>query len=57
LIAVYGLFITPIGWTNALWIWLYALVWFFFNDAIKVMATRFLLQKNHREEQESQTAN
>ncbi len=49
LIAVYGVFITPIGWTNALWIWLYALVWFFFNDAVKVTAMRFLLQKNHRE--------
>jgi H+-transporting ATPase len=54
LIAVYGIFITPIGWTNALWIWLYALVWFFFNDAIKVMTTRFLLQKNQRVEPGSQ---
>jgi H+-transporting ATPase len=54
LIAVYGIFITPIGWTNALWIWLYAMVWFLFNDAIKVLATRFLVQKNQRVEPGSQ---
>ena len=42
LIAVYGLLITPIGWEYALWMWLYALVWFLINDAIKVLTYRML---------------
>ncbi len=46
LIAVYGLFITPIGWEYALWIWLYALVWFFINDAFKMLTYRMLRRKN-----------
>jgi H+-transporting ATPase len=35
LIAVYGVFVTPVGWEGALWIWAYALVWFLINDVIK----------------------
>lgn len=42
LIAVYGVFITPIGWEYALWMWAYALVWFVFNDAVKIATYRFL---------------
>ncbi|MBQ0721428.1 MAG: HAD-IC family P-type ATPase [Gammaproteobacteria bacterium] len=42
LFAVYGFMITPIGWESALWIWLYALVWFFINDAVKVLTYRVL---------------
>ena len=42
LIAVYGLFITPIGWIYALWIWLYALAWFLINDIVKIWTTRLL---------------
>ncbi len=42
LIAVYGIFITPIGWEYALWMWAYALLWFVFNDAVKVASYRFL---------------
>lgn len=44
LLAVYGIFVTPIGWEYALWIWLYALIWFVINDAIK-LTTYKLLQK------------
>ena len=37
IIAVYGFdLITPIGWEWALFIWGYALVWFIFNDAVKM---------------------
>ncbi|MCD4783727.1 MAG: plasma-membrane proton-efflux P-type ATPase [Candidatus Eremiobacteraeota bacterium] len=36
LVAVYGLFVVPIGWTLALWIWVYALVWFVATDFLKV---------------------
>jgi len=42
LIAVYGFFITPIGWEYAMWMWAYAMAWFVFNDVIKVVSYRFL---------------
>ena len=36
-IAVYGFgLITPVGWGWALFIWGYAMVWFFFNDVVKM---------------------
>gem|GEM_PF-6479865 len=40
LIAVYGVFIPAIGWEYALWMWVYALVCFVFNDAVKVATYR-----------------
>jgi H+-transporting ATPase len=40
LIAVYGLFMTPIGWSWALFVWAYALVWFLVNDRVKLLAYR-----------------
>jgi H+-transporting ATPase len=40
LIAVYGLFMEPIGWTYAMYIWLYATGWFVLNDFIKVAVFR-----------------
>jgi H+-transporting ATPase len=39
-IAVYGLFMAPIGWKWALLVWGYALVWFFFNDRVKLATYR-----------------
>jgi H+-transporting ATPase len=39
-IAVYGLFMTPLGWGWALFVWGYALAWFLFNDRIKLLAYR-----------------
>ncbi|HEY5367656.1 MAG TPA: plasma-membrane proton-efflux P-type ATPase [Hanamia sp.] len=38
LIAVYGLFMTPLGWGWAGFVWGYALVWFLINDRIKLLA-------------------
>ena len=38
LIAVYGLFMTPLGWGWALFVWGYALAWFLVNDRIKLLA-------------------
>jgi H+-transporting ATPase len=38
LIAVYGLFMTPISWSWALFIWGYALVWFLVSDRVKLLA-------------------
>jgi H+-transporting ATPase len=40
LIAVYGLFMTPLGWGWALFVWGYALVWFLVSDRVKVLAYR-----------------
>ncbi len=40
LIAVYGVFMTPLGWGWALLVWGYALVWFFINDFVKLAAYR-----------------
>jgi len=42
LIAVYGIWITPIGWESALWIWAYALLWLLINDVVKMWAYRVL---------------
>jgi H+-transporting ATPase len=38
LIAVYGLFMTPLGWGWALFVWGYGLVWFVVNDRVKLIA-------------------
>jgi H+-transporting ATPase len=40
LIAVYGLFMTPLGWGWALFVWGYALAWFLVNDRVKLFAYR-----------------
>ncbi len=40
LIAVYGLFMTPLGWGWALFVWGYALLWFLLNDRLKLLAYR-----------------
>ena len=40
LIAVYGVFMTPLGWKWAGFVWGYALIWFLINDRIKLLAYR-----------------
>ena len=40
LIAVYGLFMTPLGWGWAGFVWGYALLWFLLNDRLKLLAYR-----------------
>ena len=40
LIAVYGLFMTPLGWSWALFVWGYALAWFLLNDRVKLLGYR-----------------
>jgi H+-transporting ATPase len=39
-IAVYGLFMPPIGWSWALLVWGYAIAWFLLNDRVKLAAYR-----------------
>jgi H+-transporting ATPase len=41
-IAAYGLLMPPIGWSWALFVWGYALVWFLINDQVKLLAYRIL---------------
>jgi H+-transporting ATPase len=40
LIAVYGLFMTPLGWGWAAFVWGYALVWALMGDRMKLLAYR-----------------
>ena len=40
LIAAYGLFMTPLGWGWALFVWGYALAWFLVSDRMKLLAYR-----------------
>ena len=40
LIAVYGVFMTPLGWKWAGFVWGYALIWFLINDRVKLLAYR-----------------
>jgi H+-transporting ATPase len=39
-IAVYGLFMTPLGWGWALFVWGYALAWALVSDRVKLLAYR-----------------
>jgi H+-transporting ATPase len=40
--AVYGWMIAPIGWANALMVWIYAFAWFIFNDFAKIWAYKYM---------------
>jgi H+-transporting ATPase len=40
LIAVYGVFMTPLGWGWALFVWGYAVTWFLVNDRVKLLTYR-----------------
>ena len=42
LIAVYGLFMPPLGWGWAGFVWGYALLWFLLSDRVKLIAYRVL---------------
>ena len=42
LLAVYGIFMTPIGWRWALVVWGYAIIWFLITDRVKLAAYRIL---------------
>jgi H+-transporting ATPase len=42
LLAVYGVFMAPLGWKWAGLVWAYALVWALVNDRVKLLAYRIL---------------
>ncbi len=55
LIAVYGLFVAPIGWAYALAVWAYALAWLPVESAVAV-AVRRAVDQRHPHEPERETA-
>ncbi len=56
LIAVYGLFMTPLGWGWALFVWGYALAWFLVNDRVRLLAYRLLIPRLSSQKGATQTA-
>jgi len=52
LIAVYGIFMAPLGWKWAGFVWAYAIVWALINDRVKLLAYRIF-----RSDQEGDPAN
>ncbi len=46
LIGVYGIFVPAVGWKWGLIVTVYALVWFAFNDAVKVFFYRNFINRN-----------
>jgi len=44
--AIWGVFMTPIGWEWTVLIWVYALAWFVLNDRIKLYAYR-IFERDH----------
>ena len=49
-IAVYGFgLMEPIGWEWAIWMWGYALIWFVFNDAVKMAVLRYYRRRYHED--------
>lgn len=49
LFAVYGVFMTPLGWKLAGLVWAYALVWFVLNDFVKVKVYHLITHRALRE--------
>ncbi len=42
LFAVYGIFIPAVGWTPALIVWGYSIVWIFIHSGVKILTYKFL---------------
>jgi len=53
---VYGLFMTPLGWGWALFVWGYALAWFLINDRVKLLAYQVLVPRLSSRKSSTQTA-
>jgi len=52
LAAVYGVFMAPIGWRYAGYMWLYSIAWWIFNDFLKVATYKILDKKGLRQSAE-----
>ncbi len=50
ILAVYGFgLMEPIGWEWAIWMWAYALIWFVFNDIVKMTVLRYYRNRYHED--------
>jgi len=50
ILAVYGFgLMEPIGWEWGLWMWVYALTWFLFNDVVKMGVLRYYRKKYNKD--------
>ena len=49
LAAVYGWFVTPIGWGYAGLVWAYSFAWFFINSGFKIMAYALIQHRGSRQ--------
>ena len=56
IIAVYGLFMKPLGWELAVFVWLYAIAWFLVSDRIKLVAYHVLDPLNAKEKASAKKA-
>lgn len=56
LISVYGVAMSPLGWRWAGLVWAYAVVWFLFNDRVKLAAYWWLDHHPRREQPQKQRA-
>jgi H+-transporting ATPase len=46
IVVVFGIFMTPIGWKWALFVWAYAIAWFFLSDRVKLLAYRIFGERH-----------
>jgi H+-transporting ATPase len=53
LIAVYGVFMAPVGWGWAAFVWGYALAWFLLNDRVKLLAYKVFDRVKNKNPNES----
>ncbi len=50
IVGVYGFnLMAPIGWEMAIFVWIYALVWFVFNDAVKMIVIKYYRKRYHED--------
>ncbi|WP_031432572.1 hypothetical protein [Methylomarinum vadi] len=54
--AAEGWLMTPIGWTYALMIWGYAMVWLLIDDLVKVTVGRLIRENGQRKQQDMNIA-
>jgi len=50
IVGVYGFgLMNPIGWPMAIFVWIYALAWFVFNDVVKMLVIQYYRRRYHED--------
>ena len=50
IVGVYGFgLMSPIGWGMAIFVWIYALAWFVFNDMVKMLVIKYYRRRYHED--------